>query len=146
MFARTHLNVTLCVHCLSCCNRDGVCLLRGTDWIFKHNSGYCAVTSPLQGPNILPQRDIHKKHPAQQTNQPQTVWSPDTSLSVVILTAVQFPAPDPTTGTCVIPHRRQSRSAAPSSWILCHIGTSTHPSKINIHSHSCKTMQLTQCS
>ena len=43
------LYVTLYVHCLSCYNRAGVCLLRGTDWVFKFrvmsalnpsNSGY----------------------------------------------------------------------------------------------------------
>ena len=33
MVARTTLSVTLLVHCLSCYNRDGVCLLRGTKWI-----------------------------------------------------------------------------------------------------------------
>ena len=36
MFARTRLIVTLFAHCLSCCNRPGVCLLRGTDLFFKY--------------------------------------------------------------------------------------------------------------
>jgi hypothetical protein len=36
MFARTRLNVTLFVHCLSCYNRGGMCLLRGTDMLFKY--------------------------------------------------------------------------------------------------------------
>ena len=29
----------LCVHCLCFCNRDGMCSLCGTDWIFNNNSG-----------------------------------------------------------------------------------------------------------
>jgi len=35
MVTRTRLNITLYVHCLSCYNKDGVCLLRGTNFIFK---------------------------------------------------------------------------------------------------------------
>jgi hypothetical protein len=32
---RVPLMLTLCVYCLSCYNRDEVCLLRGKDWVFK---------------------------------------------------------------------------------------------------------------
>jgi len=39
MVARTRLSVTLYVHCLSCYNRDGVCLLRGTNCLVKFGSG-----------------------------------------------------------------------------------------------------------
>jgi hypothetical protein len=35
MATRTRLNITVYVHCLSCYNKDGVCLLRGTNGIFK---------------------------------------------------------------------------------------------------------------
>ena len=37
MFTRTYLNVTIYVHCLSCYDRDGECLLRGTSRIFVCN-------------------------------------------------------------------------------------------------------------
>jgi hypothetical protein len=37
--ARTHLRVTLYVHCLSC-NRAGECLLLGAGFAFECNEGY----------------------------------------------------------------------------------------------------------
>jgi len=39
MVAPTRLIVTLFVHCLSCYNRVGVRLLRGTDLFFKYAFG-----------------------------------------------------------------------------------------------------------
>jgi hypothetical protein len=30
----------VCYQLVGSCNRDGVCLLHGTDWVFMYNSGY----------------------------------------------------------------------------------------------------------